>query len=710
MIRRTGSGGGGKRLAAWLAGAAGVSFTLVALLYCVPHIGVLEWRLSDHWARARHGGRLSPSVAVVGVDEETLRRHSWPLEKDFYAELIAYLQEMGTAAIAFDIAFFDDLKDCGKGDSLFHAMVELSPDVVMSFGATLIERGSRTAGGAPGALDPRFAVGPAAPGDVTMLEAVLPYPALMKRVQQLGFLNLPTPFIDGVDRRTPLLLARDSLIYPSLALRAAMVATDTRSITRDPARRTLSVGGRTVPLDRDGMLYVDFTDSMPVYPMSDVRASHRDRLLGRTPAVGRQQLDGRVVFIGNTAVSLGDFGVSPLSAGSSMGRSPNVLMHARAAASLLEGDALRAPGRWVALLLSAAVVALMAVSLFVLTPAPAYVAAALLLGSCLLGAYRSYAGGVMLPVAEALTSGGTFALLGALVLYFDKEVDRRRLYTLFGCYLARPVIDHMYRKGVRPELGGEEVRGTAFFSDLEGFSTIAQDMAPAELVGFLNEYFEDMTRILLQWNGTLDKFVGDAIVGFFGAPVASHTHARDACLAAVRMQESLSALRRHWVAQGRHPEKLRNLHMRIGINTGRFVTGNFGCTLRANYTMIGDTVNLASRLETAAREYSVYTLVGEETYLAVRHDFRFRRLDRIRVKGRDTEENIYQLMGAPRSDDERLLELIGVYEEGLDHYLGGDMERAAACFERSLHLERYPHLANPSVVMVRRCRERETVK
>lgn len=703
MIRRVNRGGSGKRLAAWLAGAAGVSFALVALLYCVPQIRMLEWRLADHWARAQHGERVSPSVAVVGVDEEILRRHAWPLDKGFYAELIDYLQEMGAAAIAFDIAFFDDLN--GVGDSLFHEMVGLSPTAVMSFGATLIERGPRTVSGAPGELDPRFAVGSATMGDLAMLEAVLPYPALMQRVQNMGFLNL-APSVDGVDRRAPLLLARDSLVYPSLALRAMMVATGAKTLQRDPGGGALSVGKQTVPLDSDGMLCVSFADSIPVYPMSDVLTSHRDWLLGRAPVIGRQQLDGRVVFVGNTAVSLGDFGVAPLSARSPTGRSPNVLVHARAAASLLDGSGVRVMGRGAAVLISAAVVALTAALLLLLTPAPAYVVAAVLLAGCLVGAHQLYERGVMAPVAEALTGGGVFALLGALVLYFDKETDRRRLYTLFGCYLARPIIDHMYRKGVRPELGGEEVHGTAFFSDLEGFSTIAQDMAPSELVGFLNEYFEEMTSILLDCNGTLDKFVGDAIVGFFGAPVASHSHARDACRAAVRMQESLSALRRRWLDQGRHPKRLRDLHMRIGINTGLFVTGNFGCTLRANYTMIGDTVNLAARLETAAREYSVYTLVGEQTYLAVRHDFRFRRLDRIRVKGRDTEENVYQLMGAPRSEDDTLLELIAVYEEGLDHYLGGDIERAAACFERSLRLERYSHLVNPSVVMLRRCRER----
>jgi adenylate cyclase len=328
--------------------------------------------------------------------------------------------------------------------------------------------------------------------------------------------------------------------------------------------------------------------------------------------------------------------------------------------------------------------------------------ALVLLGALFFLSRYFYTNSHFVPVVEAAAAGGMFVVFASLGIYLERDADHRYLRATFGKYISPLLIADMAENNIQPALGGEEVYGTAFFSDIESFSSFSETLSPMELIAHLNEYFSTMTRILLDHSGTLDKYIGDAIVAFFGAPRPSHHHAREACTAAVRMQEALAGLRAKWQKLPTMPEKVRTLKMRIGINTGRFVTGNMGCDLRMNYTMLGDTVNLAARLEGAGKEYGIYTVVGEETYEVVRHDFLFRKLDTIRVKGRAEPGGIYQLMGKPREGDEGLRELVETYENGLAAYVRGDFPEAKALFESALKLERFPDLKNPSRVMLDR--------
>jgi adenylate cyclase len=695
-----------KRRLLGLALAAGVSFGVCLAFFSFPSVNVLEWRIADNWARQASNRTISHNVAVIGVDEKLLDEHGWPLEKDIYGDLIDYLSEMGAKAVAFDIVFADNLDACGKGDSVFREMAGYDTNAVFSYGAIFDEGEGAAVSGRLQAVPQRFSVGTFGGGNGSgfqMKGAVLPYQALLEKANNLGFNNRAKPFVDGIDRRMPLFMSRDSLVFPSLALASACLCKGNVKPVWDRRRTVVSIGNTTVAVDKDAYLYVNFTDSIPVFTISQVRASHRAWLLGKTPQIGKPELENRVIIIGNTALSLCDFGVTPLSSKTAMGLSPNALMHARAAATLLDGNAIRYHGRPSALLFSA-VMLLLAGVLFFFFPAQVSLPAVLvcLLASILAG-QRLYLANHFVPLLEGVGSGALFCILGSLVVYFEKETDRRYINSIFKCYLSPNVIDEMVRNREQPHLGGAEVYATAFFTDIEEFSKFSEELPPAEVVSNLNEYFQEMTSILLANNGTLDKFIGDAIVAFFGAPHASHRHCLDACTAAVHMQEALAKLRVKWQRTDGMHEGVRNLKMRIGINTGHFVTGNIGCDIRMNYTMIGDTVNLTSRLESAAKEYGVYTVVGEETYHSVKHDFRFRKLDKIQVKGRGKPVFIYQLMGLPRDKDEKFLSLIGVYEKGFEAYIAADFSAAEKLFSEALLLEKYPAFKNPSMVMRDRC-------
>jgi adenylate cyclase len=710
MTGKWGNLTGRKRRLAGLAIAAAVSFSAGFVFFSFPSVNVLEWRLADHWARRANGETVSRNVAVIGVDEKLLHDYGWPLEKDIYGDLIDYLTEMGAKVIAFDIIFADNLDACGKGDSVFREMVSYTPNAVFSYGAIFDESEQTGTFYRLEQVPQRFSIGTCDVPLLRMKGAVLPYPKLLDKVHNLGFNNHAKPFVDGIDRRMPMFLEQDSLVFPSLSLVTSCLYQACGKPFWNRLKNVVSVGKTAVRVDKEGYLYVNFSDSIPVYTVSQVRASHRDWLLGKTPQVGRPELQGRVVFIGNTALSLGDFGVTPLSGKTAMGRSPSVLMHARATATILDANAIRFFGRPAAILFSA-VVLVAAFFLFLFLPAQISLPAVVLcLAGGIVAGQRLYIGCNFVPMLEGVGSGTLFCILGSLVVYFEKELDRRFLYGIFKTYLSPDIIDDMFAKKIKPKLGGEQVFATAFFSDLENFTTFSEVLSPSESVDVLNRYFSEMTRILIDGNGTLDKFIGDAMVAFFGAPLPSHRHAHEACIAAVQMQEALAKLRAEWAQKSEVPEAVKNLKMRIGINTGSFVTGNIGCDMRMNYTMIGDTVNVASRLEGAAKEYGAYTVTGEETYRTVRHDFRFRKLDVIDVRGRETKVVMYQLMGSPREDDKKMLELIDRYEKALGLYLAKDFTKASRLFEESLKLEKFSGLLNPSSVMLKRCRRFEKIK
>ncbi len=287
-----------------------------------------------------------------------------------------------------------------------------------------------------------------------------------------------------------------------------------------------------------------------------------------------------------------------------------------------------------------------------------------------------------------------------------EQRDKQFYKSTFGAYISPELIEKMYQEKTVPELGGELGIRTAFFSDIQDFSRFSEQVSAAQLVELLNEYLSTMTDILLHEGGTLDKYEGDAIIAFFGAPSYQEDHAYRACITALKMQSALGELRLKWRSEGaKWPEEVHNMRMRIGINTGEIVTGNMGSGTRMNYTMMGDTVNIASRLESSAKQYGVFIQVGEQTQTAVRDKFEFRFIDDVRVKGKNLACKIYELLTEKGGADERLLALLATYNQGLDHYYRQEWDQAKLKFKASEKLETaiIGRTTNPSSIHIERC-------
>lgn len=314
---------------------------------------------------------------------------------------------------------------------------------------------------------------------------------------------------------------------------------------------------------------------------------------------------------------------------------------------------------------------------------------------------------LFMPIMAPLLVMALTYLTNVLYRFILEQRDKHFLKDTFGTYIAPELIDKMYEEKQEPKLGGDAGIHTAFFTDIQSFSAFSEKLTAEDLVELLNDYLTDMTDILLANQGTLDKYIGDAIVAFYGAPVPVKDHEYRACLTAIEMQDRLDELRKKWQSEGdKWPEIVHHMQNRIGIATGDMVTGNMGSAMRMNYTMMGDVVNTAARFEASAKQYGVYIQVLESTYEVCKDDFHWRELDYVTVKGKSVPAYSYELIAKKGNLSPEYQKLLPVYNRGLELYREQKWDEAEATFIEADKLEdMFPYRpTNPSRVYIKRCR------
>ena len=335
---------------------------------------------------------------------------------------------------------------------------------------------------------------------------------------------------------------------------------------------------------------------------------------------------------------------------------------------------------------------------------------------------------LILPMVAPLGAAVTTAV-GGLYFHWRDEQERRReaqerereareranrIKGMFGTYISRALVDEMVESGVDPELGGEEKEITAYFSDIQGFSQFSELFRdePKKLVELMNEYLTACTNIVQEQGGTLDKYIGDAVVAMYGAPIPLPDHAFRACVATQLVHQRLNELRKKWKGEGdKWSEKVWNMQSRIGLNSGKAIIGNMGSESRFNYTMMGDNVNLAARMESGAKRWGVYTMIADDTRVACEKHADagrviLRPLRTITVMGRQTPVPIYEIVGLRETVTPTTLECLGLFAQGRARLLDRDWDGAIALFNQSKELEpnqpgKMPGVkSNPSLVFI----------
>lgn len=655
-----------------------------------------------------------PSLVMVGIDEKGLRQWGqWPWSREVHAQLLTLLTQRAPAVVAFDLLFTEPSHEASVDEQFGNAMVQ--------------HPGAITGADAQEALDvdkPHDAewIGNTqalsrVTGDISRLighgRGLLPVPVIAES-SFTGFVNAP-PDSQGMRRKLPLVVRCGSRVYPSLVTQVLMQREQAsanavqvllgQKLILEGARRRLEI-----PIDDRGRLAINYRQPGTFLAVSyfDLFAQLYRQQQGERWPEGFPPVRDQVLLIGQTASGLTDLGPTPHAA-----VSPMVLVHANAINNILRSDYLKeVPWSWLAL-------AWLLVAWGTVVPLRhAPVLLAVFLPVAVIAGYAGLAFGlfawqsVALPLFWPVTA---FAFThGAAVMerLAEERRSKARIKSLFGTYVAPEAVDRMIASGEEPKLGGEEVEITAFFSDIEGFSSFSEQLEPKRLVALMNEYLTEMNDILQDNGGTLDKFIGDAIVGMFGAPLWFEGHAYQACLASVLMQRRQAQLCKLWREESQWPPAVFGMRTRIGLNSGVAVIGNIGSRRRFNYTMMGDTVNLAARTESAAKAYGVVTMVTGETRRlaqAQSNDLVFRFLDKIVVKGKTLPVETFELVETRTGLSPEMTSCLEIYEQGIERYRARDWAAAAHAFERSAAQEperlRNPVGPNPSQVMLQRCRE-----
>ncbi|MFH0921798.1 MAG: CHASE2 domain-containing protein [Fibrobacterota bacterium] len=455
-----------------------------------------------------------------------------------------------------------------------------------------------------------------------------------------------------------------------------------------------------IPVDLHGRMRINF---LGLSQRTFKTISYYDIKAKRVPA---DYFCGKLFLVGSDAPSMFDIVSAPADA-----NYPGVELHATVMTDILNRDFMRDPDDSTMLLVMMLLCVIVAILAFLVKP---FISIGVTLLASLtyfvvaLGYFQDQ--NLNLEIVRPVFGMFTCFLAGALYRYITEERDKQFLKATFQNYLSVELIDQMYESKQVPQLGGDEGIRTAYFTDIQGFSTFSEKLgSPTKLVELLNEYLTAQTDILMDNGGTLDKYEGDAIIAFFGAPMPLPDHAEKGCLTAIKMQRTLGDLRVKWVSEGdKWPAIVHGMRMRIGVNSGPIVTGNMGSKKRMNYTMMGDTVNLAARLESAAKQYGVFTMISHFTRDMIGDAFEIRELDKITVVGKSEPITVFELIEEKGKIEPRVAEMVQIYLEALGFYKKQEWDKAIALFEKSLilEIERYPdQKTNPSKVYVARCHE-----
>jgi adenylate cyclase len=692
----------------------------IPIAWCViAHLGLLgflENKVID-W-RFRYRGPIDAPVKIIYVNVDSLSLDvigGWPWSREYFATVARTLTERaGVKAIGMDFVFSDD----GVAESVDQAKLVAGN---RALGMFLRKTDKVVIGASYTAMDFR---------DINGKKRMREFPDVTRPdlppLRQIEPPELPSfnlgsgrkfappgvALIDTVNAET-----RWVMVYaPTAARTYYAMAVELARIYYGVERDDIKIVGdemdlvrpdgalaARIPLYRKQMVEINWFSKWadasrnPWASMSDVY--EYGRLLESDKAAERQkaeeffgQFKDAVVLIGPTdELLLHDVAPTPLDES----EVPRVGVHGNLLKTIISGKYLRRPpeyGGYALIIGLSVLVSLLAIAgggravfakVMAVLSLALYVAVAFFLFK---------AAGMIIPVVSPLGAAITTSGVGLLWQIVEEQKQKGRIKGMFGAYVSPALVARMVDSGEEPKLGGIEENITAYFSDIQAFSSFSEKLSPSRLVELMNEYLTACTDIVQAEGGTLDKYIGDAVVAIYGAPLALPDHPLRACIAALRVHRRGGELRQKWIHEGdRWPRIVHNLQTRIGLNTGPAVVGNMGSHTRFNYTMMGDNVNIAARMESGAKSWGVYSMCTETTRLESERigpsRILFRPLGRIVVKGRTQPLPIHELMALSEDVTDSLRECAALFEQGLAKYYARDWVGAIELFRRAEVLE-----------------------
>lgn len=618
-------------------------------------------------------------VAIVDLDEASLvALGQWPFPRTVMADLVSTLKELGASVIAFDIVFAeadrtspprvaatlpeDDAYQSVKSaltalpdnDKVFADAIRQAGNVITGFTRAKPEE---TRHSPYQSAAPTFLIKDKSPfmQDTFGAQGIAEnLPEFSKAAAGNGSF-MATPDIDGIIREVSLFVHYPSVktggvepeLYPMLGLEALRVFTnkDSRLLVTankdkgafDPAYN-VKIGNLSVPIESSGKLWVYYrriNDNEYISAQKLFDPAEREAL--------RKQIEGKIVFVGTSAEGLRDIRSTPLDI-----FVPGVEVHVNVVEQILQGKFLKRPNLIVGV--EAAIIGFAGLLIILFAPFMNVIVLGILtlglMASMFIGSWEMYKDmGILLDPVYPSVALSVLFLVSSLLSYIRSESERQRVRQAFGLYISPTFMEELANDPEKLKLGGEVKDLTVMFTDIRSFTTISENLTPEEIILLMNDFLTPMSDLVMQNRGTIDKYMGDAMMAFWNAPLDDPDHARHACLSALKMNEALVPVNEQVKAraerEGRTPVLL---NAGIGINTGPCSVGNMGSRQRFAYSALGDAVNLASRLEGQTKTYGVNILVGESTRTLV-DDLAMLELDLIRVKGKEKPVRIFALLG-----------------------------------------------------------------
>jgi adenylate cyclase len=680
----------------------------------VPFVDAVEEAILSWKFQVRGQVRPGDDVVIAAIDERSVQRFGrWPWRRDAFALLVERLRSYGVRTVAFDVVFDepdpprgrrearDLLASLGRGrprrdpslewlarmavhdpDARFAESVRSAGNVVLGYFLF------RSAGDAPGMSPEDLTAGLSlvaesaarivrAEAEVGLQRVAGARPPIERLARAagkwMGYFNARSE-AEGGGFHLAHAVDGALLLHLSLVAAAHFRGFDPTVVLGRDGLPRISLEETLIPTETHGRFYANHYGPRNTFKHFSVA----DIVDGNVPP---ERLRGKLVFVGATAIALFDKWRTPFDADLA-----GVEIHATAADNILTRRFLARPPELtaveVALLLLLGPLLGAAVSRARLVVGLAL--ALLLLVATGAADYLLFREGLLAHSALSYMEIAVVALASYVLLYFRVFKERKRLRNTMRHYLAPSVLEEILRDQSKLKLGGEKRELTVLFSDIRGFTSLSEALDAGDLAAFLNEYFTPMTDVVLRHLGTFDKYMGDALMAFFGAPKEMADHAARACRAALEMRAQLGLLNEGWQARG-----LPVIEIGVGLNTGPAVFGNMGSDRLFNYTVVGDHVNLASRLEGACKLFGASILVSDSTARAAGESFLFRRLGRVHVPGKGEPIEVFELLG-PRGDEPALRLWLGAFARGVERFEARDLGGAEEGFREARSLRADP--------------------
>ncbi len=671
---------------------AGVTLTLLlsGVVYALLASGALdrlEWITYDYRMQLhRQEKRLHPDLAVVLIDEASLQtlnplvgRYPWP--RSVYADLLEFLAEGGARAVVFDILFTENEGDRGTLHPSDAQLIATSGRTGIAYHAAQVLKDEPTE-------DNRHSLHRPLPVSFTGRHALphhqgfpdrgnnsfrLPLDGLHQASQGVGVVGMDAD-ADGIYRRVPLFFPYQGHLLPALSIAPLLDRSERISRTANKVR----LERHAIPLDADGRFLVNMVGRFEPYSLGGIfasiaalRAGEVERML-----VYPDEFEGKIVFVGASAVGLEDIKTTPLSP-----LTPGVYIHASASSNVLDQEFLQPVGLAATMVVVTLFIALTAGG--ILAFSRFYLQLAAPLGLALaFAAYTFWQFGVgrVLHATGPLVAIGLAWFSTFAYVAFTEGKDKRRVRTMLSQYVSPAMLTTVldrYEDHLKAEIGTKE-HLSILFSDVRGFTAISERLPAEHVVDLLNTHFSVMTDIIFRYEGTLDKFIGDAIMAFWGAPIRIGDHADRSVQAAIEMTRGIAEVNRRLEAKGYPAIKIG-----IGINSGEVILGNIGSEKKLDYTVIGDNVNLASRLEGLTKQYGCPVIISEFTHQELTQPIPCATVDLVRVKGKQVPIRIYwplALPGDPPESVEEATRLAALIERAFALYMAQRWGEAMALY------------------------------